>query len=66
MFRTVTDDGQTKCPKHVEFYSKNIFEKLARLVGFITRIYQEARSPERQNCPILGRTSEKHSYSSSV
>ena len=26
------------CPKHVEFYSKNKFEKLVHLVGFIIRI----------------------------
>jgi len=32
------DDGQRNCPKHVEFYSKNIFEKLVHLVGFIIRI----------------------------
>jgi len=32
------DDGQRNRPKHVEFYSKNKFEKLARLVGFIIRI----------------------------
>ena len=44
------DDGQGKCPKHVEFYSKNKFEKLVRLVCFITRIYHDARSPERQIC----------------
>jgi hypothetical protein len=31
------DDGQTNCPKHVEFYSKNKFEKLVHLVGFIIR-----------------------------
>ena len=31
------DDGQRNCPKHVEFYSKNKFEKLVRLVGFIIR-----------------------------
>ena len=42
------DDGQTNCPKHVEFYSKNKFEKLVRLVGFVIRIYHDARSPERQ------------------
>ena len=36
------------CPKHVEFYSKNKFEKLVHLVGFIVRIYHDARSPERQ------------------
>jgi len=29
------DDGQRNCPKHVEFYSKNKFEKLLHLVGFI-------------------------------
>jgi hypothetical protein len=32
------DDGQRNCPKHVEFYSKNKFEKLMHLVGFIIRI----------------------------
>jgi len=31
------DDGQMNCPKHVEFHSKNKFEKLVRLVGFIIR-----------------------------
>jgi len=42
------DDGQRNCPKHVEFYSKNKFEKLVHLVGFIIRIYHDVRSPERQ------------------
>ena len=42
------DDGQRNCPKHVEFYSKNKYEKLVHLVGFIIRIYHHARSPERQ------------------
>jgi len=32
------DDGQRNCPKFVEFYSKNKFEKLVHLVGFILRI----------------------------
>ena len=32
-----SDDGQRNCPKHVEFYSKNKFEKLVHLVGFIVR-----------------------------
>ena len=32
------DDGRRNCPKHVEFYSKNKFEKLVHLVGFIIRI----------------------------
>ena len=40
------DDGPRNCPKHVEFYSKNKFEKLVHLVGFIIRIYHDARSPE--------------------
>jgi len=41
-------DEQRNCPKHVEFYSKNKFEKLVHLVGFIIRIYHDARSPESQ------------------
>ena len=32
------DDGQRNCPKHVEFYSKNKFEKLVHQVGFVIRI----------------------------
>ena len=31
------DDGQRNCPKHVELHSKNKFEKLVHLVGFIIR-----------------------------
>jgi hypothetical protein len=31
-------DGQRNSPKHVEFYSKNKFEKLVHLVGFIIGI----------------------------
>jgi len=41
------DDGQKNCPKHVEFHSKNKI-KLVHLVGFIIRIYHDARSPQRQ------------------
>jgi len=33
------DDGQTNCPKHLEFHEKNKFVKLAHLVGFITKKY---------------------------
>jgi len=33
------DNGQRNCLKHVELYSKNKFEKLVHLVGFIIRIY---------------------------
>jgi len=32
--------------KHVEFYSKNKFDDLAHLVGFIIRMYRDARSCE--------------------
>ena len=32
------DDGQRNHLKHVEFYSKNKFEKLVHLVGFIIRV----------------------------
>ena len=42
------DDGQRNCQKQIEFYSKNKFEKLVRLVGFIIKIYHDARLPERQ------------------
>jgi len=42
------DDGQRNCLKHVEFCSKNKVDKLMNLVGFIIRIYYDARSPERQ------------------
>ena len=43
------DDGQRNCLKHVEFYSKNKFEKLVHLVGFIIRIYHDAWSHECQS-----------------
>ena len=33
----IADDGQKNCPKHVQFYSRNKFEKLVHLVGFIIR-----------------------------
>ena len=42
------DDRQSNCLKHVEFYSKNKFEKLVHLVGFIIRIYHGTRSTESQ------------------
>jgi len=46
------DDGQRNCLKHVQFYSKNKFEKLVHLVGFIIRIYHDGRSPERRS-PLM-------------
>jgi len=39
-------DGQKTCLKHVKFYSKNKFEKLVHLIGFIIIIYHHARSSE--------------------
>ena len=42
------DVGQRNCPKYVEFYSKNKFEKLVHPVSFVMRIYHNARSSERQ------------------
>ena len=47
------DDGQRNCPKHVEFYSKNNFEKLVHVFGFVITIYDDARSPERQIMGLL-------------
>ena len=35
------------CPKHVEFYSKNKFEKLVQLVCFITRVFMVENFPLR-------------------
>jgi len=35
------DDGQRNCPKYVEFYSKNKFEKLVHLVGFVIRNFEK-------------------------
>jgi len=48
-------DPTSKLPKHVEFYFKNKLEKLVHLVGFIIRIYHDARSPECQAQDIRGR-----------
>jgi len=48
------DDGQRNCPKHVEFYSKNKFDKLVHLVGFIIRIHHDARPPKRQFVTMHG------------
>jgi len=39
------DDVQRNCPKHVEFYSKNKFEKLVHLVGFNLRMQTDAWEP---------------------
>jgi len=47
------DDGQRNCPKHIEFYSKNKFEKLVHLVGFVIKTYHDAQSLERQTCGLV-------------
>jgi len=49
----IPGDGQSHCTKHVEFYSKNKFEKLVLLFGFIIRIYHEAPSSECQTVRVL-------------
>ena len=36
------------CPKHVEFHSKNKFEKSVHLAGFNIQIYHDGRSHERK------------------
>jgi len=33
------NDGQENCAKHVQSYSKNLFEKLVHLVGLILRTF---------------------------
>jgi len=48
LYSTTPNDGQKTALKHVEFYSKNKFEKLVHLVGFIIRIYHNAWSSECQ------------------
>jgi hypothetical protein len=49
----IPDAGQRNCPKHVEFYSKNKFEKLMHLVGFVIRIYHDTRPAECQMVVLL-------------
>jgi len=41
-------DGHRYCPRQVESNSKNKFEKLVLLVGFIISIYHDARSSQCQ------------------
>jgi len=43
-------DGQRNCPKHVDFYSKNKFEKFMHLVGFILLSHSTAGSYFTMNC----------------
>jgi len=50
------DDGQRNCPKHVEIYFKTKSGKLVHRVGFIIRIYHDARSHKRQILPLTSRS----------
>ena len=43
------NDGQRNCPKHVELYSKNEFEKLVHLVDFIIRILHKQLYERNKN-----------------
>ena len=43
------DDGQRNCPKHVEFHSKNKFEKLVHLVEFIVRNFIVTAPSDKQD-----------------
>jgi hypothetical protein len=45
------DDGQRNCPKHVDFHSKNKFEKLVHLIGFILRILKRCTVTWTYNTP---------------
>ena len=51
------DDRQRKCPKHVEFYPKNKFEKILHLVGSIMRI---AYNSSIRYCPVSVTTHYEH------
>jgi len=44
----ISDDGQRNCPKRVEFYSKNKFEKLIYLVCFKLRIFYKNYSVSKK------------------
>ena len=45
------DDGQSNCPKHIEFHSKNKFEKLVHLVGFIISTFRYVAIVDRKVLP---------------
>jgi len=49
------------CPKHAEFYSKNKFEKLVRLVGFIIRKLRY--SQQRHQMGLTGQQNPRSLYS---
>ena len=47
------DGGQKTCAKHIEFYSKNEFEKLVHLFGFIIRIASKCLSVRPHGTTVL-------------
>jgi cell division protein FtsW (lipid II flippase) len=47
------DDVHRNCPKHVEFHSKNKFEKLVHLVGFIIRNLTRRTVTRTSNITLL-------------
>ena len=55
----IPDDGQRNCRKHVEFYSKNKFEELVHLVGFIRRILTQCVSKWVLRNPGFPRKADK-------
>ena len=54
------DNGHRNWPKHIEFHSKNKFEKLVHLVRFIIRIYHDVRSSECQIVIHCSKAAQKH------
>jgi len=62
------DDGQRSCPKHVEFNSKNKFEKLVHLVGFIIRNVSQCTvtwTSKSLNLFVFGTTAPQRARASS-
>jgi len=55
-------DGQRNCPKHVEVYSKNKFEKLVHLVGFIVRSKWKIGVFLKNEVACLRESYETHKY----
>ena len=54
------DDGQRNCPKHVNLYSKNKFEKSVLLVGFIVSCLSKVEGTWTESCIILTHTQKTH------
>ena len=54
------DDGQRTYLKHVEFYSKNKFEKLVHLIGFIVRMFERCLNLSVPITCLTCQTNEKY------